>query len=59
MTAYRQHQRESQPNHKAERNAAIVEMREAGHTWREIAERFGIHLERARRIYKRETGGGS
>ena len=39
----------------SERNRRIIEMREAGTTYRAIAREFGISIERARQIYITHT----
>lgn len=40
----------------AERRAAIFNMYEAGHSFREVGEAFGISTGRAHQIYHREAG---
>ena len=39
---------------KAERNQKIYELRKAGYKFREIAENYGINVERVRQICKKE-----
>lgn len=41
--------------HKPERNAELVAMREAGKTYAEIANHFGVTVSSARRLYFTHT----